>query len=141
MLDAGELHRQAAFADLQQRDPVRLLRAALLFEPRDDILAAGETDDLLRCVRRRPPLLVELRHVPHHRPDCRAAVGLDDDAIARAERGIRRPVGDERLAAPLVTVKLTPVGRAGGCGHSCNVTQSATTLTPALRSSAASPRS
>ena len=42
LLDARQLHAEAALADLQQRDAVRLALALLLLQPRDDVVVRRE---------------------------------------------------------------------------------------------------
>ena len=53
LLDARQLHREAALADLQQADALRLLLALLVLQPRDDVLARRAAHDL-SCASRLP---------------------------------------------------------------------------------------
>ena len=53
VLDLRQLHRQAALADLELRDALRVLLALLLLQPLDDVVARRAPDDDLRRVGRR----------------------------------------------------------------------------------------
>ena len=48
LLDARELHAEAALADLQRRDPVRVTLALLVLQPHDDVVVRGEADHARR---------------------------------------------------------------------------------------------
>src|SRR5262245_2941074 len=142
VLDARELHREAALADFQQRDAVRFLFAPLLLQPRDDVVAAGQSDDAMWRVRRGPTLLVELRDAAHDRADCRAGVGLHDNAIARMRLPVSAGLCGVKRMGPADGRQLHGhEGRRRRHAHSCKATQSATTFTPALLLSASRPRS
>src|SRR5581483_10524314 len=54
VLDARQLHREAALADLHVRDPKRLAFAPLVPLARDDVLARREAHDLRHLLRRLP---------------------------------------------------------------------------------------
>src|SRR5690349_13145376 len=53
LLDAGELHAEAALANLEERNPVRFLFAMLVLHPRDDVVARGDANDPRRLVTAR----------------------------------------------------------------------------------------
>src|SRR5204862_3654281 len=101
LFDAGELHPEAALADLEQRDAKRFLFAPLMLEARNDVVARGEANDALRRVPGRAALIVELWQPAHDRPERLTAVGVHDDAIAGARRTVAVAVGrQKRLRAP-----------------------------------------
>ena len=81
----------------------------------------------------------------HHGADRRAAVGLHDDPLAGARQwrfAAATPRCGRNVCARPTGVSFTATsGSADGGAHSCSTSQSATTLTPALRSSATSARS
>ena len=85
LLDAGQLHRQAALLDLQKADALRFMLALLVLEPRNDVLLRRAPDDLRRVVGRRPP-----RRQRGNRTldgaECRTGGCLDHHLIARHVR-------------------------------------------------------
>ncbi len=48
LLDAGELHGQAAFPDFERRHPEGFALSLLVPGPGDDVVVSGEADDALR---------------------------------------------------------------------------------------------
>src|SRR5207245_9058700 len=80
LFPAGQLDATTAVADLHHRDPLRLAFAVLVLQPRNDIVARGDANDVMRRVGRRPLPLHELRNRPHDGSDGRTVFGLDDDA-------------------------------------------------------------
>src|SRR6476646_9646227 len=135
LFDAGELHAEAALANLEQRDPVRLLLAMLVLHPRDDVVAGGDADDPRRLIAARRPLRFELRNRPDHRAKRRRAVALDDDGVAEARRRLRVPDHIRARAADRRQLDGDEPTARRRC-HNCNTTQSATIFTPALRGGA-----
>src|SRR5262249_15069313 len=143
VLHAGQLHAETVFADLEQRDSVRLLLPLLLFETRDDVVMSGEAHHLWRRVDRKRAALGELRDRADDRPQGSAIVVLYDHLFADPRQAAHLQLfGKKRLR--------TPDGRQFDGNdrrlwmlrlHSCNTNQSATTLTPAFLSSASSARS
>ena len=78
----------------------------------------------------------------HDGADGRAAVGLHDHAVAGLRRGLRRELVEQEGLRPADGRQLHGDERqADWRAHSCSTSQSATILTPALRSSATSARS
>ena len=100
LLDPRQLHAEAALADLQERDAIRLLLAVLMLEARDHIVAGGQAHDPVRRIGRRPPLRLELRNRAHDGPDRRAAVGLDDHAVAGLGHGVPREIAEQERLRP-----------------------------------------
>src|SRR5262249_33271034 len=135
LLDARQLHAQAALADFQQRDPVRFLLAVLLLHPRDDVVARRNAHDPRRLIAAGHPFRLELRDIADDGAERRAVLVLDDDRVAAPRHRLRvgKQVGggaaDRRQ---LHRHDRYPRRRA----HSCSTTQSATIFTPALRGGA-----
>src|SRR6185295_103676 len=100
LFNARQLHAEAAIADLQQRDPIRLLLAVLVLQPRDDVLARREADHLLRGIGRRTAFRVELWNGRHDGPDRRAAVALYDHAVAWTRNGVAGLIAKQERLGP-----------------------------------------
>ena len=107
VLDLRQLHRQAALADLELRDALRLLLALLLLQPLHDVVPAGAADDDLRRIGGRLAPLGELRRHARHgaerrpfgasrRPSARPGTTSVDE-IRQQER--HRPSGGRELDA------------------------------------------
>src|SRR5262252_1283076 len=134
LLDARELHAEAALANLQQRDPVRLLLAMLVLHPRDDVVSRGDAYDPRWLIAGRCPFRLELRDVAHDRAERGAAVALDDDGVAAPGCRLRLPEDVGIRAAD--RCQLHGDDRGARRRHSCSTTQSATIFVAALRGGA-----
>ena len=142
LLDPRELHAEPALADLQQRDAIRLLLAVLVLEARDDVVAGGEADDPLRRIGRRPPLRLELRNPAHDGAEAVPPSVWTTTRSPGLRHGLPWELVEQERLRPADGRQLDVDERqADGRAHSCNTSQSATSLTPALRSSATSARS
>src|SRR5262245_29463561 len=140
-LDAREFHPEAALAELQQRDAIRFALAQLLLGPDGQVLPRRETDSRGR-VGHRAATVVQMWIRSNDGRQRRTAFGLNDDVIAgprivggKVSQHVRlysadRCQLDEDQFAGTRSVQETP--------YNCNTSQSATILTPALRSIATS---
>jgi hypothetical protein len=137
-LDACQPHSEAALADLEETNSVRLTFALLLLEPHRDVVPAGKAD-ARRGVDHGTALFDQLRNPTDDRRQRGTTLGLHDDLVARPRDLIGREIGEYvRLhAADRCQLDGHDAGRIRRV-HSCNTTQSATILIPALPFSATS---
>src|SRR4029077_14825158 len=118
------------------------LLAMLMLHSRDDVFPGRHPDDTLRRVVRRTALRVELRDGVRDRADRRSAFSLYDDAIPRPRWDSSGILAEQiALSAPDGRQLHGDERGARRRAHSCSTSQSATSLTQALRSSAKSARS
>src|SRR5262249_10865569 len=115
-------------------------------EPRDDVFARRDPDDPRRRIAGRKTPLDHLGDRPDDRAHRRPALVLDNNLIPGARLAIAVAIGRHERMRPADPRQLDGnqtgrIRRVTKGPYRCRTSQSATILTPALRSSASSARS
>src|SRR5204863_384910 len=121
--------------NFQQRDPVGFLLPLLMLQTRDHIVVGRETDHALWTIGRRPSPVVQLRNSVDDGPYRRAVFRLHDHALA-STRDAAQFSREKRLRPRNGHQLHGDEWRRMRSAHNCSTSQSATTFTPAFRSSA-----
>ena len=100
LLDARQLHRQAALADLQRRDAEGFALALLMPRAGDDVVVRGQPDDAMGGVAGRTPAFEKLGYAAHDGANCRPAVGLHHDLLADLRRRAALLVAEQERLRP-----------------------------------------